>query len=91
MRGWVGAVLALAGGAVIVAVPGLAEPLKLTEEHAVFLTCSTQSVVMLPAAAGSNGDIVLRLELKTGGAQRSGVWSVTEASDAHTSSFAARD
>lgn len=46
---------------------------------------------MLPSAAGSFGDVTLKLERKADAAPGGGVWSVTEFDASHTNSFGVRD
>lgn len=46
---------------------------------------------MLPAAAGSHGEVSLKLERKADGAPGGSVWSVTDVAADHKTSFAVRD
>ena len=71
--------------------PAFGEPFTLDVGQSLSLTCSTQSVVMLPAAAGSHGEVTLKLDRKADGAPGGSVWFVTGVSADHTLSFGVRD
>ena len=77
--------------AVLLIVPAVADPLKLTPGTPVMLKCETQSVVLIPEAASSTGEIRLKLELRDNtGPDQDGVWSVAAIAASHTASFAVR-
>jgi hypothetical protein len=79
--------LAAAAGVVWCPAAALADPLVLAAGKPVDMSCDTQSVVVAPDAATSKGTFRIRLEAKD---SASGLWSLIDMAQAHTSSFVAR-
>ena len=83
----------LACGLTLAPVAADAEPLKLFPGTPVTLACETQSVVLIPEAASSKGEVRLKLDAAAAGsyAGARGTWSVTGLDASQTASFAALD
>ena len=80
-------------GSLVLVSAAHADPLKLVPGTPVTLVCATNSVVVIPEAASTRGEVRLQLEAAQAGSEAGakGTWSVAGWAANHTASFAAID